>query len=417
MPSLVERIRKGWSAFRSDDTPYYPYNIGPGSSIRPDRTTTSFSLSRSLVMSIYNRIAVDAASCVINHCRLDENDNFKEIIKGPLNTALSMDANIDQTGPALMQDAVMSMFDEGCIAVVPTDTSIDPELTESYDIYNLRVGRICDWYPSHIRCEVYNEIAGVKQRIILNKRHVAIVENPFYATMNEPNSLLQRLIRTLNQLDQTNEQNSSGKLDLLIQLPYSIRSEARRIQANQRRKDLEKQLRGAQYGIGYIDATEHVTQLNRGLENNLWSQADKLQTQLYNQLGLTQSIFDGTASETEQLNYFTRTIEPIVSAFTREYERKWLSKTARSQQQAIRYFRDPFKLVPVNNIAEIADKFTRNEILSSNELRAIIGRKPSDDPKADELINANLNQSKEDIRLRNAGGSMTDGGSDSEDEE
>lgn len=416
MPSFGERIRNSWNAFLGHEM-YPPPYLGAGSSSRPDRSTTSTGLSRSLVMSIYNRIAVDASSCIINHCRLDDDDNFKEIIKGPLNTALSKDANIDQTGPALMQDAVMSMFDEGCIAVIPTDTSADPDFTDSYQIYKLRVGKIREWYPSHVRCEVYNELTGYKQMLLLMKRNVAIVENPFYATMNEPNSLLQRLIRILNQLDQTNEQNSSGKLDLLIQLPYTIKSEARRIQADKRRKDLEDQLRGAQYGIGYIDATEHVTQLNRGLENNLWSQADKLQTQLYNQLGLTQSIFDGTASETEQLNYFTRTIEPIVSAFTREYERKWLSKTARSQQQAIRYFRDPFKLVPVNNIAEIADKFTRNEILSSNELRAIIGRKPSDDPKADELINANLNQSKEDLRLRNAGGSDTDSDSDSDDEE
>lgn len=392
MPTLGERVKRSWNAFMGRDPTVYRYDSGFGSNYRPDRMRFKSNNSRSIVTSIYNRIAVDCAQIDIRHIRLDPKyERYKETIKSPLNECLSLNANLDQTGRALIQDAVMSMFDEGCIALVPTDTSDNPELTDSYDIYKIRVGKIKEWYPSSVKVEVYNENTGQKQDVIMLKRNVAIVENPFYAIMNEPNSTLQRLIRVLNQIDRTNEQNSAGKLDLIIQLPYVIKSEAKREQANARRKEIEAQLTGSQYGIAYTDGTERITQLNRSVENNLWSQAKDLTSQLYNQLGLTEAIFNGTASAEVLLDYYNRTIEPILAALINEMERKWLSKTARTQLQAIRFFRDPFRLVPVSQIAEIADKFTRNEIMTSNEIRAVIGMTPSEDPKADQLVNSNLN--------------------------
>ena len=392
MPKLSERFKKGWNAFLGRDPTYrYPY----GSSIRPDRTRFSRTSLRSIVNSIYNRIAVDVSSMNINHVKLDEEGNYKETLKSELNNVLTSEANVDQTGRALIQDIVMSMFDEGCVAVVPIDTDTDPDLTESYKIYSLRTGKIVEWYPFKVRVEVYNEQIGRKQEIVMPKDMTAIIENPFYSIMNEPNSVSQRLMRVLSQLDRSNEESSAGKMDLIVQLPYTIHSKARQIQAEQRRKTLEAQLTGSQYGIGYIDGTERVVQLNRSLENNLWTQAKDLTLELYNQLGLTQSIFDGTADEKVLLNYYDRTINPIITAITEEMQRKWISKTARTQGQAIRFFRDPFKLIPVKELAEMADKFTRNEIMSSNEIRAVIGLKPSSDPKADELRNSNLNHPDE----------------------
>lgn len=395
MANLGERVRRGWNAFVGRDQSY-PFD-GSGSSFRPDRSTYKKYNAKSVMGSIYNRIGVDVASVTFNHVRLDPDDDnlIKDVIKGPLNDILTVSANIDQTAAALFLDAVTTMFEEGTVALVPIDTSADPALTDSYDIYSIRVGRITQWYPQKVRVEVYNDQCGQKQEVVFWKKNVVIVENPFYSIMNEPNSYLQRLIRLLNQLDRTNEQNSSGKLDLIIQLPYVVRGQAKRNEAEQRRKDIEGQLTNAQLGIAYIDGTERITQLNRSVENNLWSQATDLETKLYNQLGLTQAIFNGTADEAAMLNYQTRTVEPIASAFAVEMERKWLSKKARTQHQAIRFHKDPFKLVPVSQIADIADKFTRNEILSSNELRSIIGRKPSDDPKADQLINSNLNHPDE----------------------
>lgn len=397
MPKLVERMKRSWNAFIGRD-PTVSYNANYyGTGYRPDRMRFTSNTSRSIATSIYNRIAVDCAQIDIKHVRLDENERYKETIKSPLNECLSLSANIDQTGRNLIQDAVMSMFDEGCVAIVPTDTSENPAYTDSYDIYKLRTGKIKEWYPKSVKVEVYNENTGEKQDVEMLKRNICIIENPFYTVMNEPNSILQRLLRILNQCDRTNEQNSAGKMDLIIQLPFATKSEAKIEMANKRRRELEEQLSGSQYGIGYIDATEHITQLNRSIENNLWNQAKDLTSQLYNELGLTETIFNGTADEKTLLNYYNRTIEPILSEITTEMERKWLSKTARTQMQAIRFFRDPFKLVPVNDIAEIADKFTRNEIMSSNEIRSVVGLKPSEDPKADQLVNANLNHSPEEL--------------------
>lgn len=403
MPTIGERLRKSWNAFIGrDPTNVEEFKTTTGSSIieygsfyRPDRPRFTRGNERSIVTSIYNQIAVDVAAININHVRIDENGRFVEVIDDSLNQALTVSANIDQSGRELIKDIVMSMFDEGCVAVVPVETDVSPFRTDSYKIYELRTGRITQWYPEAVKVSVYRQAIGRREEIILPKKVVAIIENPFYSIMNEPNSVLQRLIRLLNQIDRTNEQNSAGKLDLIIQLPYVIKSKARRDQAENRRKDIEEQLTGSQYGIAYTDGTEKVVQLNRSLENNLWTQAKDLTAQLYNQLGLSESIFDGTANETTQLNYYNRTIEPILSAITENMDRKWISKTARTQNQAIKFYRDPFKLVPVNNIAEIADKFTRNEIMSKNEIRSIVGMKPSDDPKADMLINSNLNQSSE----------------------
>lgn len=412
MPNIGSMLKRTWNAFvsRSPTTEadsylrrpqgadyYQTFFPGYSSAMRPDRMHFTRANARSLVTYIYNRIAVDCAQIDIRHVRLESyNGKFKEELRTSLNDCLTKSANIDQTGRAFIQDAVMSMFDEGCVALVPTDTDgDDPRYGESYKVEAIRTGRIVEWYPDKVKVYVYNDLTGQKQEILLPKKCVPIIENPFYSTMNEANSTAQRLIRVLNQLDRTNEQNSAGKLDLIIQLPYVVRNDAKREQAEARRRDIEAQLTGSQYGIAYTDGTERITQLNRAVENNLWTQAKELTADLYNQLGLTESIFNGTADEQTMLNYYNHTIEPILAAITEEMERKWLSQTAVSQLQAIRYFRDPFKLVPVNQLAEIADKLTRNEIMTSNEIRAIIGLRPSSDPNADKLINANLNHPEE----------------------
>lgn len=389
---FIERLQHGWNAFVNNRSPttHYSY-IGPGNSRRPDRPRFSRGNERSIVTAIFNRIALDVAAIDIMHCRLDEENRFTEIIESKLHNCLTLDANIDQTGRALKQDIVQSMFDEGCVAIVPVDTTTNPT-TGSYDITSLRVGKITEWFPKHVRVNLYNEQKGEKEDVVLPKSMVAIVENPLYAVMNEPSSTLQRLIRKLNLLDSIDEQSGSGKLDLIIQLPYIIKTDARRQQAEQRRKDIENQLAGSKYGIAYTDGTERITQLNRPVENNLLKQIEYLTNMLYSQLGITQAVLDGTADEKTMLNYYSRTIEPIVSAIVDEMKRKFLTKTARSQKQSIMFVRDPFKLVPANDLAEIADKFTRNQILSSNEIRQIIGRKPSSDPEADKLINHNISQ-------------------------
>ena len=392
---VLDRLRHGWNAFMNRD-PTYAQDLGPSYYYRPDRPRFTRGNERSIVTSVYNRIALDASAITIQHVRLDENGRFLSTIDSDLNKCLTLDANIDQTGRAFLQDAVMSMLDEGCVALVPVETDVDPNDTDSYKIFSIRTGKIVEWRPQHVKVRVYDERTGRKEDITLSKSSVAIVENPLYAVINEPNSTMQRLIRKLSLLDVTDEQTASGKLDLIIQLPYIIKTEARRQQAEQRRKDIEMQLAGSKYGIAYTDGTEHITQLNRSVENNLMKQVEYLTSMLYSQLGITQTILDGTADEKTMINYYTRTIEPIVSSIVDEMKRKFLTKTARSQRQSIEFFRDPFKLVPVNDIAEIADKFTRNEILTSNEIRQIVGMKPSNDPKADELINSNISQSKKD---------------------
>ena len=394
MPKFSERLQHAWNAFLNREPPStVHYDYGSSYSYRPDRIRLTRGNERSIVNAIYNRISIDVSAINIKHVRLDENDRFVEDIDSKLNYALNTEANIDQTGRALIQDIVMSMFDEGVVAVVPTDTTINPLISGGYDVETLRTGRIVDWYPEYVRVKLYNEKTGRREDITLPKKMVAIIENPLYSIMNEPNSTLQRLIRKLNLLDAIDEQSGASKLDLIIQLPYTIKTEARRKQAEDRRKDIEMQLAGSKYGIAYTDATEHVTQLNRSLDNNLMKQIEYLTSMLYGQLGLTENIFNGSANEQEMLNYYNSTIEPILSAITTEMNRKFLTKTARKQRQSIKYFRDPFKLVPVNQIADMADKFTRNEILSSNEFRAIIGFKPVDDERANELRNKNLNQS------------------------
>lgn len=385
------RLKHAFNAFMNRDPTYGKESIGPGYSMRPDRSRLTKGNERSIVTSIYNRIAIDVAAININHCRVDENQRLVENIDSTLNTCLNLEANIDQTGRAFMQDVVMSLLDEGCVAIVPVETSIDPAVSSSYDIWSMRTGKILEWRPEHVRVRVYNEKTGCREDITVPKKTVAIVENPLYAVMNEPNSTMQRLIRKLNLLDAVDEQSGSGKLDMIIQLPYVIKTEARRKQADKRIKDIEDQLKGP-YGIAYTDGTEKIIQLNRPIENNLMKQIEYLTNMLYSQLGITQTVLDGTADEQTMLNYYSRTIEPIISAIVDEMKRKFLTKTARTQMQTIKFFRDPFRLVPVGNIAEIADKFTRNEILTSNEIRQIIGMKPSDDPKADQLINSNLNQ-------------------------
>ena len=392
---VLDRLRHGWNAFMNRD-PTYAQDLGPSYYYRPDRPRFTRGNERSIVTSVYNRIALDASAITIQHVRLDENGRFLYTIDSDLNKCLTLDANIDQTGRAFLQDAVMSMLDEGCVALVPVETDVDPNDTDSYKIFSIRTGKIVEWRPQHVKVRVYDERTGRKEDITISKSSVAIVENPLYAVINEPNSTMQRLIRKLSLLDVTDEQTASGKLDLIIQLPYIIKTEARRQQAEQRRKDIEMQLAGSKYGIAYTDGTEHITQLNRSVENNLMKQVEYLTSMLYSQLGITQTILDGTADEKTMINYYTRTIEPIVSSIVDEMKRKFLTKTARSQRQSIEFFRDPFKLVPVNDIAEIADKFTRNEILTSNEIRQIVGMKPSNDPKADELINSNISQSKKD---------------------
>lgn len=393
---LIDRLQHGWNAFMNKDPTRQYTDIGAGYSYRPDRFRLTRGNERSIVTSIYNRIALDVAAINFQHVELDDEGRFLQVLNTGLNNCLTLEANTDQTGRAFIQDVVISMMDEGVIAIVPTDTSIDPDVSKGYDILSMRVGEVVNWYPQHVRVRVYNEQIGRKQEIILPKSSVALIENPLYAVINEPNSTMQRLIRKLNMLDAVDEQSSSGKLDLIIQLPYVIKSEARKRQAEQRRKDIENQLAGTKYGIAYTDGTEHITQLNRSVENNLMSQIEYLTSLLFSQLGITQSILDGTADDKTMLNYYSRTIEPIVSAIADEMKRKFLTKTARSQHKSIMFFRDPFKLVPVNDIAEIADKFTRNEILTSNEIRQIVGMKPSDDPKADQLVNSNLNQASEE---------------------
>lgn len=389
--TIGSRLKHAWNAFTNKDpTPYYSSYSGGSSSFRPDRPRLHGGNERSIVTSVYNRIAMDAAAVSIRHIRTDDNNQFLETINSGLNTCFNLEANIDQTGRLFLQDAVMSMLDEGCVALVPIDTTMNPLLTNSYDIQTMRTAKILQWTPTHVQVRVYNDKTGLKEDVYVAKSTVAIIENPLYAVINEPNSTMQRLIRKLNLLDSIDEQSSYGKLDLIIQLPYVIKTEARQKQAEKRMKDIETQLEGSIYGIAYTDGTEKITQLNRPIGNNLMGQIEYLTSMLYSQLGITQSILDGTADERTMLNYHNRTIEPIVSSITDESKRKFLTKTARSQNQSITFFRDPFKLVPVNDLSEIADKFTRNEILSSNEVRQIIGMKPSADPKADELRNKNL---------------------------
>lgn len=394
--SFTSRLKHAWNAFFNKDPTDYYKNVGTSYTYRPDRPRLTRGNERSIVTSVYNRIGLDASSVIIQHVRLDENNRFLSVIDSGLNNCLTVEANLDQTGRAFIQDIVMSMLDEGSVAIVPVDTTFNPEITGSYDILSMRTGQILEWYPSHVKVRVYNEKTGRKEDIVVPKNTVGIVENPLYAVINEPNSTMQRLIRKLNLLDVVDEQSSSGKLDLIIQLPYIIKTEARRQQAEKRRQDIVDQLAGSKYGIAYTDGTERITQLNRPVENNLMKQIEYLTSMLYSQLGINQSILDGTADDKTMLNYYNRTIEPILSAIVDEMKRKFLTKTARSQLQSILFFRDPFKLVPVNEISEIADKFTRNEIMSSNEIRQIIGMKPSDDPKADELRNKNLSQPKDD---------------------
>ena len=398
MPSLSERIQHAWNAFLNRE-PYDPpsYVSSGGYSYNPFRPRLTRGHERSIVSAVYNRIAIDCAAIDIRHVRVDENGHYKADIPSTLQECLTVEANVDQTSRAFIQDAVMSILDEGSIAIVPVDTDISPFRNNTFNILSMRVGKILEWYPRHVRIDLYDDRSGQHRQITMPKAAIAIVENPFYTVMNEPNSTLQRLIRKLNILDVIDEQSGSGKLDLIIQLPYAVKTEARRQQAEQRRKDVEVQLTGSKYGIAYIDSSEHVTQLNRSVENNLMSQIEYLTSMLYSQLGITEEVMKGTADEATMLNYYNRTIEPILSAITDEMKRKFLTKTARTQLQSIEFFRDPFRLVPVSQIAEIADKFTRNEIMTSNEIRGVIGMKPSDDPNADQLRNKNLNQSPEEL--------------------
>ena len=393
--SLGARLKHAWNVFTAKETVGGRWDIGPSNYYRPDRPIFSRGNERSIITSVYNRIALDVAAITIQHVRLDDEGRFTSVMDSSLNDCLSLEANIDQTGRAFIQDVVQSMLDEGCVAIVPVDTDLDPK-SGSYKIETMRTGKILEWYPQHVKVRVYNERTGRKEDVLVPKRTVAIVENPFYAVMNEPNSTMQRLIRKLNILDAIDEQSGSGKLNLIIQLPYVIKTEARRQQAEKRRKDIEEQLSGSKYGVAYTDGTEHVVQLNRPVDNNLMSQIEFLTSMLYSQLGLTQSIMDGTADDKTMLNYLTRTVEPILSAIVDETKRKFLTKTARSQKQSILFFRDPFKLVPVGEIAEIADKMTRNEIMTSNEIRQKIGMTPSKDPNADKLRNSNLSAPKEE---------------------
>lgn len=394
--NLSTRLAHAWNAFTSRDPTQYIIT-GPGYSSRPDRPRLSRGNEKSIATSIFNRIALDVSSVNIKHCRLDKNGRYVEDIDSGLNNCLNLEANKDQTGRAFIHDVVLSMLDEGCVVLVPVETTIDPKSSNSYQIDSIRTGKITEWYPDMVRVRLYNDRTGEKEEILLPKNQVAIIENPLYAVVNEYNSTMQRLIRKLSLLDVTDEQTASGKLDLIIQLPYVIKTETRREQAERRRKDIIDQLAGSQYGIAYTDGTEKITQLNRSLENNLLKQVEYLTNMVYSQLGITQSVLDGTADEKTMLNYMNRTVEPIISAIVDELKRKFLTKTARSQLQSIVYFRDPFRLVPVNDIAEIADKFTRNEIMTSNEIRQIVGMQPSKDPKADKLVNSNISQAKQDM--------------------
>ena len=411
--NLSTRLAHAWNAFTSRDPTQYIIT-GPGYSSRPDRPRLSRGNEKSIATSMFNRIALDVSSVSIKHCRLDKNGRYVEDIDSGLNNCLTLEANKDQTGRAFIQDAVLSMLDEGCVALVPVETTIDPKNSNSYQIDSMRTGKITEWYPDMVRVRLYNDRTGEKEEILLPKSQVAIIENPLYAVVNEYNSTMQRLIRKLSLLDVTDEQTASGKLDLIIQLPYVIKTETRREQVERRRKDIIEQLAGSQYGIAYTEGTEKITQLNRSLENNLLKQVEYLTNMVYSQLGITQSVLDGTADEKTMLNYMNRTVEPIISAIVDELKRKFLTKTARSQLQSIVYFRDPFRLVPVNDIAEIADKFTRNEIMTSNEIRQIVGMQPSKDPKADELVNSNISQAKQDIPQTSNATEVNEEGGDSQ---
>lgn len=402
--TLISRIKRSWNAFlNKDPTEEFtnPIEYGQAYSVRPDRAKLSMGNEKSLVNSIYTRIAIDVAAIAINHVKTDEDGRFQEVIKSGLNECLTLSANVDQTGRAFIQELVQSLLDEGTIAIAPIDTyGLDPEESESYDIISWRTGKIVQWYPQKVKLELYDERDGKKKELVFDKHNVAIIENPFYSVMNAPNSTLRRLVRKINLLDIVDEQSGSGKLDLIIQLPYTIKTDARRAQADRRRKDIEEQLSNTKYGIAYTDGTEKITQLNRSVENNLLKTVDYLTNLLYSQLGMTASVFDGTADEKTMLNYYNRTIEPILAAITDSMKRTFLSKTARSQGQSIMFFKDPFRLVPVDQMAEIADKFTRNEIMSSNEIRQSIGMKPSKDPKADELRNSNISQAANEQQIK-----------------
>lgn len=395
MPSPIDRFKSAYNAFMGRDPTIKNYYYYGGNGTRPDRTRHRIQNERSIINGINNKIAVDCAQVNIKHVKVDENGDYVSTMPSHLNRLLTLEANVDQTGRMLIQDFVQSMLDEGVVALFPTDLTADPNFTDSYDVIEARVGKIVEWFPKHVRLEVYNEETGKKEQVLAEKRYTPIVENPFYSIMNEPNSTLQRLIRVLNQLDSVNEQNSAGKMDLIVQLPYLVKGDAKRRQAEDRRKALEAQLTGSQYGIAYIDGTEKVIQLNRPVENNLWNQAKELKDELISRMGLTTEILNGTADDKTMQNYYSRIIEPILTSLVEEIERKWISKTAQSQKQGIRFFMDPFKLVPVGDLAEISDKFTRNEIMSSNEIRVKAGLPPSKDPKADKLINSNLNHPEE----------------------
>lgn len=389
--SFKTRIQHAWNAFKNRDPTTHQYDTGPGYSLRPDRPIFSRGNERTIATSIYNRVALDVSSCDIKHVKLDKDGRFSDVATSKLNNCLTLEANIDQTARSFLQDIVISMLDEGCVAIVPVDTEDVPNESGAFDIESMRTGKIVEWYPQHVRVRLYNDQTGRKEELVFPKKMVAIIENPLYSVINEPNSTMQRLIRKLALLDYVDEQSSSGKLDLIIQLPFVIKTPTRRAQAEERRHDIATQLSGSKYGIAYTDASEKITQLNRSVDNNLMKQIEYLTEMLYSQLGITQSILDGTADDKTMLNYYTRTIGPILEAIVGEFKRKFLTKTARSQGHSIMYFRDPFKLVPVSEIAEIADKFTRNEIMTKNEMRQVVGMKPSKDPKADELRNANLN--------------------------
>ena len=395
--SIGSRIKNAWNAFRNkNEITNYRARTDNGYYTRPDRVRLTGGRERSILTAVLNRIAMDVAAIDVVHCKIDENGRFVNKVDSHLNDCLSTESNLDQTPRAFMQDAVMSMFDEGSVALVPVDTTVNPDNSGSFDVLTMRTGKVIEWYPNDVKVRVYNENRGRREDILINKHNVCLVENPLYAIMNEPNSTLQRLIRKLTLLDAVDEITSSGKLDLIIQLPYVIKSEARRKQADERMAEIERQLNGTKYGIAYADGTEKIIQLNRPVENQLMKQVEYLTSMLYSQLGITQAIMDGTADEKAMLNYYNRTIEPILSAITDEMKRKFLTKTARTQGQSIEYFRDPFKLVPVEQIAEIADKFTRNEIMTANEIRSIVGYKPSNDPKADQLVNSNIRQPGDD---------------------
>lgn len=393
--SFGARLKHAWNAFFNRDPTQVRHNEGISYSYRPDRPRLTKGNERSIVNAIYNRIALDVAALDIKHCRLDENGRYIQDIDSKLNRCLTLEANLDQNARAFIQDVVMSMLDEGCVAIIPVDTEFDPTQSGTYDVLSMRTGKILEWRPTTIKVRVYNEKTGLKEDIVVPKKIAAIIENPLYSVINEPNSTMQRLIRKLNLLDSIDEQSGSGKLDLIIQLPYIIKTDARRKQAEERRKDIEMQLSGSKYGIAYTDGTERITQLNRPVENNLMKQIEYLTSMLFSQLGITQSILDGTADEQTMLNYNNRTVEPIISVIVNEIKRKWLTKTAMTQGQSVKYFTDPFRLVPITNMADIADKFTRNEIMSSNEIRGKIGMKPSNDPKADQLLNKNISQPTE----------------------